>query len=299
MCTGWEQARHIVRDVFQIPDLLSLVLELTPKFPGQIQNKSWYGWASQAILLEAVRQVFSPKLSQSMHLDNLRRAYTASSLYLEGEISRSLAAERRYFLRFTALNEECARALIRTTQPGQPLCPGSQLNLSGLQMRIVGIYVQHLQHMLAQTSSYECLFDSTTRNAASLNERITFRLGSATFFKSTDTGGFQYEPTPALVFGSLFERWKLYSSVRASGAEFLEYVDQSVSVGDQALELAEVGGKYKRQGAVGTVTYISADPQSQYWVFAHVLARYALFAGVGKETASGFGQCWALCDQDI
>ena len=272
--------------------LLSSVLELTPRFPGQIQNKSWYGWASQAILLKAVRQVFSPRLSQSMHVDNLRRAYTASSLYLAGEIGASSAAEGRYFLRFTALNEECARALISTTQPGRPLSPGSQLNLSGLQMRIVGIYVQQLQHKLAQTSSYECLFNSTARNAASLNERITFRLGSATFFKSTDTGGFQYEPKPALVFGSLFERWKLFSSLRAPGAEFMEYVDQSIRVDDQALELTGVGGKYQRQGAVGTVTYISADPQSPYWVFAHVLARYALFAGVGKETASGFGHCW-------
>lgn len=275
-------------------DLLSLVLELKPKYPNQVQNKSWYGWAAQSILLRSVRQAFSSQFSHAMHLDNLRRAYTASSLYSDLELGPALSRERRYFLRYTALNEENARALVSTTLPGQLLSPGSQVNLSGLRMKIVGTYMQGLQHALAQTNSYESLWDVTVKAAASLPERISLHLGSATFFKSTATGRFQYELTPPLVFGSLFERWKRFASLQIPETGLIEYINQSVRVCDQSLDMSHVDGRFKRQGVVGTITYCTTDPHSQYWVFAHILARYALFAGVGKETASGFGQCWLL-----
>lgn len=273
--------------------LLSLVLELQPTFPGQIQSKPWYGWASQSILLRAIRMAFSSKFSHAMHIDNFRRGYTASSLYPDGDTDEVLNPVARHFLRYTALNEECAQAIISTTRPGQPLCAGSLINLSGLHMNIVGIYVQQLQHPLAVTFSYDTLCDSTVKQAMSLPNRMTLHLESATFFKSTSTGRYHHQPTAALVFGSLYDRWKLFARTKTADL-FMDYVNKSIKILDAELIEKEIFGKYVREGVVGQITFQTSNPDSQYWIFAHILARYALFAGVGKETASGFGQCWML-----
>jgi len=157
-------------------------------------------------------------------------------------------------------------------------------------MRIIAVNVTEGQHPLAETSSYEALCDGTVRAAMSLPKKITLMLSSPTFFKSTATGSHTPHPTGALVFSSLYDRWQLFASTKSSDG-FLDYVQDSIRLIDEKLELHKISGKYNRSGSVGSLSFYSLNPDSKFWVFTHILAQYALFAGVGKETASGFGQC--------
>jgi CRISPR-associated endoribonuclease Cas6 len=273
---------------------LSLVLELQPSSQAMAAMKPWYGKAAQAICLDAVRDAFSKKFSDSMHVPNQLRAYTTSSLFSDSPLNGQISPGSRYFLRFTALNEETTRAFIKATQPGQPLNPCSILNLAGLQMQIQGVHFNSRQHPLAGMTSYETIWDDTLKRAGYLPGQITLMFYAPTFFKSTQTGRLTPFPTATLVFGSLFERWKACTRLEVPDA-FKVYAAKSIHHVDDDLQLISVNdGKYERSGAVGSVTYQSKNPGSPYWLFAHILARFAMFAGVGKETASGFGQCQAL-----
>ncbi|MFZ3071227.1 MAG: hypothetical protein WA110_08940 [Anaerolineaceae bacterium] len=89
-------------------NLLSLVLELQPTSKEMVAIKPWYGKASQAVCLHAVRDAFSRKLSNSMHIPNQLRAYTASSLFSDSPLEGSPSPENRYYLRYTALDNETA-----------------------------------------------------------------------------------------------------------------------------------------------------------------------------------------------
>lgn len=275
-------------------NLLSLILELQPTSQSPVKIKPWYGRASQAICLRAVRDAFSKKLSISMHMPNQLRAYTASSLFSDAPLNGKVYAENRYFLRYTALNEITASALLKATQPNQLLCTGSILDLAGLLMQIQGVYLNDRQHPLAGMSSYEVIWDNTLKRAGNLPGQITLMFNAPTFFKSTLTGKLTPFPTPSLVFGSLFERWKVYTKLEVPDA-FTTYAFDAIHHIEDDLQLISINdGKFDRSGAVGSVTYESTNPGSPYWLFAHILARFAMFAGVGKATARGFGQCQML-----
>ncbi|MFZ3071226.1 MAG: CRISPR system precrRNA processing endoribonuclease RAMP protein Cas6 [Anaerolineaceae bacterium] len=158
-------------------------------------------------------------------------------------------------------------------------------------MQIRSAFFNSQQHPLAESNTYETIWDETVRNAGRLPAEITLSFNSLTFFKSTQTGGLTPFPSPALVFGSLFDRWKACTSLEMPVA-VKSYVTETMHITTDRLQLVTVDtGKNERTGAVGNVTYISDNPSSPYWLFIHILARFAMYAGVGKETASGFGQC--------
>ncbi|MFZ1755100.1 MAG: CRISPR system precrRNA processing endoribonuclease RAMP protein Cas6 [Caldilineaceae bacterium] len=119
--------------------------------------------------------------------------------------------------------------------------------------------------------------------------RVTLRFDSPTSFKS---GGMQVPvPTPDLVFGSLADRWNVFSPIPLSD-EIREFSRTCIAI--SRYQLRSVSMPHKRGsfrvGDVGEVTY-SALAGDRYWHGAmQMLADFAVFSGVGVQTTNGMGQ---------
>lgn len=271
--------------------LLSLVLELHPVNRTPVSVKSWYGRSAQAVGLFAVRDAYSRRFSTGMHQPNHLRAYTASSLFSDNSLDGYFSTDNRYFLRFTALNEETACAFRKATHPSEKLSVGKTINLAGAKMQVLAAYLSPSQHPLAAMTSYTSLWNQVIKQAGRLPPRIHLSFNSPTFFKSTQTNSMTPFLSPHLVFASLAAHWLACSQLELPGL-FLEYARKSIRIIEDDLQLVEVNdGRNPCCGSVGRVTYQADNPRSPYWVFAHILARFAFFSGVGKGTAMGFGQC--------
>ena len=99
-------------------------------------------------------------------------------------------------------------------------------------------------------------------------------------------------PLPRLVFGSLLRRWNAYAPVALPENETLRFATEALAITRYRLQTRSVplknGGL--RIGAIGEAAY-RAIPYDRYWMSVmHVLASFALFAGVGAGTTVGLGQ---------
>ena len=118
---------------------------------------------------------------------------------------------------------------------------------------------------------------------------VTLEFASPTTFK---TAGMQMPvPLPSLVFGSLVERWNVFSPVALS-PEARRFGGEMIAISRYQLRSAGVPhkGEGLRIGGVGHVTYraLSGD---RYWLgVMQLLAAFALYSGVGSQTTSGMGQ---------
>ena len=102
-------------------------------------------------------------------------------------------------------------------------------------------------------------------------------------------------PLPGLVFGSLVERWNAFSPVTLSG-EMRRFGEERIALSRYRLESRAVVQKAAQQqralrmGGVGRATY-TALGGDRYWLSVmHMLAQFALYSGVGVQTATGMGQ---------
>ncbi len=97
-------------------------------------------------------------------------------------------------------------------------------------------------------------------------------------------------PRPDLVFGSLMDKWNALSPVAVS-PDARRYAAECMAVA--AYELRSRAWPFKDAlivGGVGRCRYVMIT-QDRYWMSViQLLADWALFAGVGAQTASGLGQ---------
>lgn len=280
--------------------LFSLVLELQPVLKSAVPFKPWYGTASRALLLHALQKYYSSQVSQLLHSTQKPPAYTCSNLIPISPLPEIVSPNSRFLLRFTALNRVTTQALIELIKPNCPLYPGRILSpLAGLKLRVTKNFIKSRQHPLGDLTCYESLLDEVQLFADTLPDQISLVFTSPTFFKLTKTRAKSAEITPRLVFNSLFERWKTYTKDDLSASvrelhklwvldHYEEYIQAHVTIKTAEVKYLEVNGK---KGTLGYVVFQSEFTNTPYWLFTHILARYAKFAGVGAETATGFGQC--------
>ncbi|NJN81941.1 MAG: CRISPR system precrRNA processing endoribonuclease RAMP protein Cas6 [Caldilineaceae bacterium] len=96
---------------------------------------------------------------------------------------------------------------------------------------------------------------------------------------------------PGLVFGSLVERWNAFSPVTLS-PEMRRFGEEMVAISRYHLQSRPVAQKNQglRIGGVGEATY-RALAGDRYWLgVMQMLADFALYSGVGVQTATGMGQ---------
>jgi len=267
-------------------DLLSLVLSLRPleASPARAEFPRWWGRASQAALLDVVRQA-NPSLAEALHAENSLRPYTASTLM--GKFDHAGGAPlpgETYTLRWTALTGELA-ALLRDFAAA---APASLLDLDRIPFRVETAHFGGEQAWAA-SDTYAALGDRFLPGV-DIPRRVSFQFASPVVFKSG--GVSQPLPVPALVFNSLLEKWNAFAPV-AFLPELRRYAEECLAVSRFDLESrpAPLKDGGLRIGAVGWVTF-TATHFDRFWLGQiHTLAAFALFAGLGSGVTQGLGQC--------
>jgi len=304
-------------------DLLSLVLTLrwtAPPSPAPAENADglqtaetpWLGRAAHAIMLECVRQA-DPALAKSIHAGSGLRPFTASGLIGASPRYR-LSPERPYQLRLTALTAPVASALLNAVQSGA-LRLGELLTLADRRFSIEAVdwgtppppptpplfgssqTGEGGRNVWAAATTYEALSAPWLLGRARPTPYLSLQFSSPTTFKSE--GKHVPVPLPGWVFGSLLEKWNAFAPV-ALPPEARRFADECLALtryrlSTQMLPLKESG---LRTGAVGQARYTALNAD-RYWLsLMHLLANYALFAGVGAGTSMGLGQTRQLAERE-
>ena len=266
-----------------LPDLATALfrLRLHPDYPLP-EDKEWYGKAIRAIFLRAIKKGYSAQTSAVMHAENQPRAYTVSNLSPDPR-SDEAHETREVTFRISVCQKENLFALLHCTLPGGELAPGSQLNLSGLHCQVVDWH-------LCDQASYADLYRAALSRKPKPYETIDLKFESPVFFKDTKTRQYTPEVTPIRVFGSLASKWQTFTS-HPCPERFAEFLQKHLFMNAENLAVVDLGaGSNTTVAAVGLARFISDQPKDRSWRFLHCLARFAAFAGVGKDTAIGFGQ---------
>ena len=173
--------------------------------------------------------------------------------------------------------------------------PPLALELDRQRFEVVTVSSDARQHPWAQQQSYDDLYDATWREAAGAAPLLTLEFVSPTVFLSQ--GHAVLWPEPHRVFGSLLHRWQSYApallpdDLEEALAACLEIDAYELQTRVQRYTKGAGRQVWYQKGFVGTCRYRAqrGTPEAVLRV-AHLLARYALFAGVGSRTTVGMGQ---------
>ncbi len=266
------------------PDLVSLVLSAQPAVACTASVD--LGKAAQAALLDLIR-LGNPALAARLHAGAGLKPYTASGLHGAGPGLRgqaALAPGRGYWLRFTSCDPELSALLL-----GWAARPPDLLRLGPAVLRVVGATAGASDHPWAGHDTWLGLVERGMAAPAPAAWRFEFL--SPTAFAS---GGRSWLwPEPGILFDSLARKWDAFSPLPLQAC-MRQPADQvwAASRYDLRTRTVEYGAEH-RLGFVGCCEYqaVGADP-AHLPPFA-VLARFALYAGVGHRTTVGMGQARA------
>jgi CRISPR-associated endoribonuclease Cas6 len=289
--------------------LTSLVLTLKPREAASAPPH--LGRAAHAALLRAV-DAAHPALAAQLHDAppgaSGPKPFTCSSLMgkrAEGRLDPNGA----YTLRYTALTSELADLLPslfegpkpeaggRKPEVGDPQSeiqnPISAIELDGVLFDVTGATCDPAVQPWAAQTTFEELSAPWLLGRAEPARHITFQFTSPTTFHS---GGRSVPlPLPELVLGSLLERWNAYAPV-ALPEETRRFAAECMAVSRYELTTRSLPFKEGavKIGMVGQVTF-AATRYDRYWLsLIHLLAEFALFAGVGAGVTMGMGQARPL-----
>lgn len=267
--------------------LTSLVLTLATD--KQVRLPSHLGRANYSATLERLA-TFDAKLDGEIHDMEGIKPLTCSSLFGNIEYRDREALYRTgelYWLRITGLNQQVSEALLNAFWEQKPAC----WKLAGHPFQVVNAFCHPQRHPWSGSTTYEALAERHLLGQPTVKRmnEVTLEFASPTAFKSKEL---QVPlPLPNLVFGSLVDRWNRFSTVELS--------EQVRAFGEMAVEInvfdlrsvpVEQKNKSVRVGAMGTVRY-RAQYEDRYWLGLYqLLADFALYSGVGVQTATGMGQ---------
>lgn len=271
--------------------LISFLLSLTPGAPATLPAD--LGRAVQAEVLAQLGQA-DPALAEALHAGDGPKPYTCSGLAPEAADGAArhpadsvlVRPGSRYYVRVTGLVEPVSRAL-RAALLEQP---PATWTLHGQVFRVLDAICDPAQDAWTGQASYEGLAAVALQRGAHLPRAVTLEFISPTAFKSRDMQ--MPIPLPGLVFGSLVERWNAFASV-ALDPDLRRFAEERVAVSRYRLESRPVPTKNGalRIGGVGQATYAALDDDRYAVAALNILADFALYSGVGVQTATGMGQC--------
>jgi len=268
--------------------LVSLVIHVRPVEPARVPH--FLGGAVQAWFLDQVRQR-NAALADELHDSQGLRPYTASRVVGLGEGSPEgvfVHPERPGWLRITSLRADVS-ALLR--ERIAPSLPGQVIDVPGARLRIERTTADPAEHPWAGTDTYPALLQRHTLTPEWPPRRLGLAFASPTVFKSN--GQYVPFPMPALVFGSLLDRWAAHSPV-AIHPEMRRFAAECIVASRYRLRTAALSVDGADKGVVVGFTgdcHYAIRSSDRFWGgLAHLLAGYAFYAGVGARTAVGLGQ---------
>jgi len=270
--------------------VLNLVSEQTVTLPGEL------GRANYSATLDRLGQ-FDAELARRLHDSDGVKPLTCSGI-LNGcrSPNQTVKAGETYGVRMTALTEQVGRALRAVLLEDQPaywdlaretLRPGEHT------FRVAEVICDPMRHSWSGQSSHQDLLADAVRAGNHLPHRVTLEFAGATAFKSQEIQ--QPVPLPALVFGSLIERWNATSALPID-LDMRRIAEQSIGISRYRLESYPVPHKNGslRIGGVGQVTYELLHGDSDPLKAMNILADFAFYSGVGVQTTNGMGRCRRL-----
>lgn len=271
--------------------LISLLLTLTPEAPATLPAD--LGRAVQAETLARLGQI-DPELAAALHAGDGPKPLTCSGLAPDEAAdeprrpAESLIVRpgSRYFVRLTGLVEPVSRALFAGLIERPPTC----WTLHGVPFRVLEVICDPAQDGWTGQNSCENLTAAALQHSDRRPRAVTLEFISPTAFKSLEMQ--LPVPLPGLVFGSLVDRWHAFSPV-ALDPDLRRFAEERVAISRYRLESRPVPtkGGALRIGGVGQVTYTALDDDRYALAALNILADFALYSGVGVQTATGMGQC--------
>lgn len=267
--------------------LISIVVELRALHQAQLREHM--GRANYAIVLGLLDKL-DPELAKVAHAGNGPRSLTVSGLR-GGHGSGDKVVLRKddsCSLRVTGLTAVVSAGLAKVLlSPGRPLW-----ELEGCAFEVVHTTCDAAENGWAGTTTYEDLAAAVIQGRRRVSPSFTLSFASPVTFKAGQADDMHIPiPLPALVFGSLVDRWNAFSPVPLD-ANLRQFADQRVAISQYRLasEMVPQKNKALRVGGKGDVTYLVLE-REPYWVTAlNILADYAFYSGVGAQSATGMGQ---------
>ncbi len=271
--------------------LISLLLTLTPDAAATLPAE--LGRAAQAETLARLGQV-DPALAEAIHENNGPKPLTCSALLPAGPAPAArrpadsvvVRPDERYRVRVTGLTGPVSRAL----WAGFVAQPPAAWTLHGARFRVAEVICDPAADPWTGRTGYEALAAAALQRGEHLPRAITLEFASPTAFKSQEMQ--VPVPLPGLVFGSLVERWNAFAPL-ALDPDLRRFANERVAISRYRLESRPVPAKNAalRIGGVGQVTYAILDDDRYALAGLNILADFALYSGVGVQTATGMGQC--------
>jgi CRISPR-associated endoribonuclease Cas6 len=264
--------------------LISIVLTLVSA--KEITLPAFAGRANYAATLAQLSRV-DEALAERIHQGDGPKPLTCSSLLgvQAGANGMTVCADAPVYVRMTGLTPEVSARLAATLLDDPP----TTWELGGERFAVQEAICDPTRHGWSGQTTYEALAAAQLARADQLDRQVTLEFASPTAFKSKEMT--MPLPLPGLVFGSLVERWNAFSPVVLS-PEMRRYGEEVMAISRYRLESRVVGqkGEGLRIGGVGQATY-RALAGDRYWLgVMNMLAEFALYAGVGVQTATGMGQ---------
>lgn len=268
--------------------IISLVITLQAVRPALLPLH--LGRANYAVVLGLLDRL-SPALAAQAHAGNGPRSLTVSGL--RGQQAHSgdklrLRSGDTCSVRVTGLTEAVSEGLAQLFLAGT-LPPWE---LEGCMFDGVHATCDPVEDGWAGKTSYEELAAAVIQGRRRVASSLTLAFASPVTFKAGQADDLHIPlPLPALVFGSLADRWNAFSAVQLDGA-LRQFAEQRVAISQYRLASEMVAQKNHglRVGGKGEATYLILE-KDPYWVSVlNILADFALYSGVGAQSATGMGQ---------
>lgn len=244
--------------------------------------RSINGSQLQGAFLDLVRQV-DPQMAAKLHYGDGLRPYGLSLLSpLIGQ--QSYKPITKVVLRVACVTDDIYPALLKVAVNGHNNC----LHIGQADFHITQlISASEKEHDGVGFASYEdILWQAKQSNK---NELINLAFITPTVFSQGSRGDMPL-PLPEYVFGGLARRWNAIPNVpKIVPDNFITSISEYISVSrfKGKTVCVDIGDKLIKTGFIGTVTYRINDSATAFW--CQLLARAALFTGLGGKTSRGMG----------
>lgn len=248
----------------------------------------------------AVIDATAPELAQALHDHDQRKPYTLSRLRGEPAARQDgtlyLPAGWEGEFRLTLLHASLFKAFMQHLLDN----PNLNIRLGQANFAISQVYGAPGSHPWCGYTTAE-----TLAAQAGQKRQIHLHVASPASFNlkekaDSDQPRLQVLPDAELIWSGLRSNWQRFAG-QTIPIEFENWVKRNVVIADvQRWETAAL--RYKRRpliGGRGNVTFEALHDDPEMLRIWNLLADFAFYAGLGRKTAIGMGQCRRLTDERV
>ena len=240
-----------------------------------------HGRLLHAALLNLVRDV-DPAVSQAMH-DASAKNFSLASLEFSKPVKSNTIAVREgdmAYWRVCALGEKVLKALMAIPM-------GQKVKIAAFDFVIEEVLTMQEEREDAGVVSMGYLEEACRNLPVMLS--VTLEFLSPTVFK---VGNSDYPfPLPALIFGSIAERWNEFSTDGTFDVDMVKAMAEKLVPINWSAETRRYNITPQRgiTGFVGRITFDLCEIKEELrWMFI-LLSEFSVFTGVGRLTGQGLG----------